>query len=285
MRVKFLTWAPALLLLGLSAWHWHQLRGERAVLVAAARAASLNPAAKEGPSSTVEGTAKTRASNPPSAELSALLREIHEEETALAQMTRHADDLAARLPAADDDELIASFGRIEDMGRDTGAALQGLIRMLAGENASGTEDEANFMRLMRVKGRLPEIRNFEDNPDEIARFQSSTLRQALGLSEAAESAMRPLIRDAFTEMAAQNLTATQMPPMPDEAKEWINRRSQALQHLMRQLRPHLPDSEAAATRAALMFALNVGAGLDQRQSLAPGPATLTIGVTWPKVPW
>ena len=288
MRRHLAKGIPVILIAAVASWYWIQLRIEHGALVQARRAAVKSVAFLQGgsPDSKIAAT-KTGpgASSKTSQQLAALLLEIQTQENAIAQITREADDLTARLPDTSPDELLASFGRIEDMGRNAGSALRGLIRMLAGHSASGPENEANVIQLMRVKGQLPEIRNFENNPDEIARFQSSTLRQALDLSETTEAAMRPLIRNAFIEMAQQNLTASHRPLGPAEEEQWVVRRGQALQRLMHQLRPHLPDSNAPSTREALMFALNVGAGFDEKTTVAPGAATLAVGVTWPQVPW
>jgi hypothetical protein len=283
MKRHLLAWMPALLVLGLSFWYWSHLRREHDVLMA-----QHSPHQHQMPPKANEPVANAPSPQKPSHasdSLADLRRQIRAEETALATTSLQAEQLATRMPLAATDELITSFGRIEDMGRDTATALQGLLRILAGTAKGGPEDEASVLKLLQVKGRLPEIRNFEDNPGEIARFQSSTLRHALGLSETTETAIQPLIHDAFTEMAAQNLTATKKPQPPAETADWVAKRSQALQELMLKLRPHLPDANAASTREALMFALNVGAGFDEEHSMSAGRATVTMGVKWPLVPW
>lgn len=254
---------------------WVHLRREHEVLSAAH--AGLQQRAAGSPT----GRASIRPPvDRPSAEarqLAATLREIEAEESALAQVKKETEDLAARMPPAAEDELITSFGKVEDMGRETGAVIRSL---LLGLSDTG---EVDIMKFLQVKGRLPEIRRFEDDPDEIARFQSSALRQALALSETAEAAMRPLIREAFAGMARQNLTANHGPAENPEA--WMEQRSQALQQLMLGLRPHLPDSQSNATRQALTFILNLGAGFDQQYHQGDDLATMTLGVTWPHPPW
>ncbi|MDZ4286409.1 MAG: hypothetical protein U0984_00530 [Prosthecobacter sp.] len=268
---------PALVMVALSFWLWGTLRQEHEVLLTrradvAVAAHEANPLAAV-PSSTT------------SDRMTAILAEIQVEEAALAGLQRQTNDLAARMPSTGEDEVIVSFGRIEDMGRETGAALHGLLR----QNQQGQQDDPEQMQnailqWMRMKGRVPEIRDFEKNPAEIARFQSRALQEALGLPAATEAAVQPVIRDTFAKMAAQGLTAGQKPET--ETEGWTEQRSQALQQLMLKLRPHVPDSDSPAAPQALTIVLNLGAGLETTQHIhGPQQATLTIGVKWPKVPW
>jgi hypothetical protein len=258
---------------------WRNLRHETAALTARrAELMSRSPSVHAGPAN-----GSTHDPVPPD-RLTTLLRQIQEEQAALDATRRRADDLAARLPGAADGEVIVSLGKIEDMGRDAGRALQSMLRAtsLGADNPAKIQEA--FLQWMEVIGGLPEIREFETKPEEISRFQSRALAEALSLPPAAEAAIQPLIRDAFAGMAARGLTANQRPATGSEA--WIEERSHALQDLMLRLRPHVPDSGSSSARQALTFVLNLGAGMEtETQMQTATQANLTFGVNWPKVPW
>lgn len=274
MRNLLFTCTPAATILVLALWGWQGLRQEGVALAAKRGALGTSIAeSPQNPKATVKGA------DP----LNTTLLAIAAEQAALEKLRHDADEFASRLPAASTDEVIVSYGRIEDMARDAGTALKGLLRALEPNQSDPEVLEQNVLKWMQLKGRIPEIQDFENNPAEIARFQSHALQEALDLSPATEAAVQPLIRDAFATMAAQGLAARQIPG--GDAEAWVGQRSQALRQLMLKLRPHIPDSDGLAARQALTFVLNLGAGLETRQDTGPGQGTLTMGVKWPMVPW
>ncbi|HYF34059.1 MAG TPA: hypothetical protein VD994_02125 [Prosthecobacter sp.] len=290
MKALLLTWAPAVAMLVLAFWWWKGLWQEGALL--AEKRTALGRVAPQ-PAATVGPTGKIAAKAPDLPDLlTTTLREIKTEGAALAELKREAEDLAARMPSAAGDEIIVSFGKVEDMGSETGVAVRGLLKQFTGQE-DPDELENSALEWMRVQGRVPEIQSFEETPAEIARFQSRALQEALGLPAATEAAMQPLIQEAFAEMAAQGLTARHKPSTEPEA--WIKKRSRALRQLMLKLRPYVPESEGPAARQALTTVLNLGAGFETKYETYPRTdssdtsphlsGVVMTGVHWPKVPW
>jgi hypothetical protein len=285
MRRHLLLWTPAVAVGIGCLCLWLNLRREHALL-------SAQCAALSGSHSQVKPSVQTKSGDTPgpsgavalTGARTSLEEEIQTEELALAALRKETAALAARLPSAAEDDVIVSFGRIEDMARETGVTVRDLIGAVTSNSPGSVDLQNTVLQWMRVKGRVPEIQSFERHPGEIARFQSHALQQALDLSPAAEAAMKPLIEDAFARMAEEGLTASQRPET--EPESWIAQRSRALQDLMIQLRPHIPHSDSMAARQALTMVLNLGAGMETTQHLhSPNQATLTMGVKWPQVPW
>lgn len=226
--------------------------------------------------------------------LTATLRDIAAEREHLAQTKREADALAARIPAASGDEIIASYGTIENFGREAGSTLREFVDLYAmyvstRKQPDAADDQSGmavFTRFMRLQGQLPEIKAFEDHPDEIASFQSNALQQVLALKAEAVATSKDLIRATFAELGTRHLTGNKRPAK--NAAGWKQQRTEVLQHLMQQLRPLLPDhGNTEREKFALMLVLNFGAGFEQTyHSGEPGkPSMMAWGMKWPTVPW
>ena len=292
-----LPWLLPLGMLAVTFWWWSGMRQEAHALREELAALHGRRPESIGPAPGTETPLPSLAPPPDNnqALLTATLRDIAAEREHLAQTKREAEALAARIPAESGDEIIASYGTIENFGREAGNTLREFVDMfatyLSTQKQPNTDfdqaaETATFTRFMRLQGQLPEIKAFEDHPDEIASFQSNVLQQVMDLKPEAVATSKDLIRATFAELGARHLTGNERPAK--NAADWKQQRTEVLRHLMQQLRPLLPDQgNTEREKFALMLVLNLGAGFEQTyQSGGPGkPSMMAWGMKWPTVPW
>lgn len=292
-----LPWLLPLGMLAVTFWWWSGMRQEAHALKEELVTLHGRRPESTGPAPDTETPLPSLARLPDNnqALLNAALRDIAAEREQLTQTKREADALAARIPAASGDEIIASYGTVENFGRDAGNTLREFVDEYAkyasakkqpDTDADQAAETATFTRFIRLQGQLPEIKAFEDHPDEIASFQSNALQQVLALKPETVAKSKDLIRATFADLGARHLTGNERPAK--NAAAWKQQRTEVLQHLMQQLRPLLPDrGNTEREKFALMLVLNLGAGFDQNYYQGePGkPSAMAWGMKWPTVPW
>ena len=182
--------------------------------------------------------------------------------------------------------MVASFGRVADMGREVGETIRMIAPLMTGEVGSLSPDVDEAVEEKAMKGFFkimawaPEIGEMEQNADEIATFQSRALGDLFGFGKGEVEALHPIVASHFAKMAAAELTIAHQPAEEDvEGRElWRQGRGTALQNLMRDLRPTLPDTIPKSHKKAMAAVLNIGAGIVQERG------NVAI-VPWPDVPW
>ena len=205
-------------------------------------------------------------------------------EAEVKQTEKSLAEVQAKLPEVGEGETVVSFGRIADMGRETAEALTAVTAMLAGQ-ASGRSKadlQASFLKFVTW---LPEIAGFEENPAEIACFQTAVLRELFKLDDARAAQMEGIIKQHFAALKATGLTAAN-----SAQPTWRERRTTALTPLLWQLRPFMPQDFKSPD--VLSQIVNAGAGLETKSQmhLSPEPGKSNYAVTvalpsWPRLPW
>ncbi len=150
-------------------------------------------------------------------------QKVEEDNAALrAQLGQHAG------------EVIVSFGKVEDIGKRTGAILRelGELQELSSREAGTlTADERHrLMELQRnhatVEGMLPEITGFQDSPAEYGRFFRSMLQEAGGLTDAQATQVESLMTQRATAMNQLGLNDGNKPSDPTLADQWETKRDE-----------------------------------------------------------
>ena len=205
-------------------------------------------------------------------------------EAAAKQTEKSLAEVQNKLPIVGEGETVVSFGRITDMGRETAEALTAVTSMLAGQTPGRTKEElqASFMKFVAW---MPEIAEFEENPAEIACFQTSVLRELFKLDDARAAQMEGIIKQHFAALKAAGLTAAS-----STQPTWKERRTTAMTPLLWQLRPFMPQDFKSP--AVLSQVVNAGAGLETKSqthlSNEPGKSSHSVSVSlpsWPRLPW
>ncbi len=226
--------------------------------------------------------------------LDALEADILEKETSITQTRAEIERVIARTPVAPD-EMTSSFGKIGDMGRETGS----LIRLLVASSDAAsdgkklhelTEEEAmefqaSFMKLLAW---VPVIGEMESTPSEFAQFQAAAFREFYELDDATSAQLESVVSDHFRKIAADGWSVLDRPTEEGEgADAWKAGRSAALAALMVDLRPLLPEREPIIERGIFPSLLNVGAGLETQTYKTPdGKSATSMGLPdWPAPPW
>ena len=149
-----------------------------------------------------------------------------------------------------------------------------------GEIAEEVDEEAAGLGFYKIMAWAPQIGEMEQNPDEIATFQSRALGDLFEMGEEEVDALHPILASHFAKIAAAELTPSSQPPEDDaEGRElWQQGRGEALQDLMRDLRPTLPGTMTMAQKKAFSAVLNLGMGAHEERG--------NVGIRpWPEVPW
>lgn len=103
---------------------------------------------------------------------------------------------------------------------------------------------------------IPELRRMEDEPQDMARFQTAMLSEFYRLDAAAASRVTTLLETEFARLRELSLTALHRPA--SDPAEWDRRRDAAVTDLAKRVRPLLPAN--AAHLELLPGMLNLGAG-------------------------
>ena len=212
---------------------------------------------------------------------------VTREEAALRAVKKSVEETRAKIPPIEEGEVVVSFGRIADMGKEAGQAVRGIAALMEGKGmGDGTtsleQTQASFMKLVAW---MPEIAGFEQQPEEMAEFQTSVFRELFALDEARTKQVKRVFAMHFAALRSSGLTAAD-----SSQPNWKERRSAALVPLLWQLRPYLPEADKSSALVANV--VNIGAGLETKTethfSPIPGKSSHTVSMTlasWPRLPW
>ena len=159
-----------------------------------------------------------------------------------------ADKIAAALK----DQVVVTFGKVEDMGRQAGVMLlaQGeLAALQALDPSTRTAEQSRRLRELERQraaalGALPEVGQFQDNPDEYARFFGSLLTEAAKLDPAQSKAVTDYMRARGTEMVAAGFNAARKPADAAQEDVWEEKRDAFNEETVEGVTKILPPGEA-----------------------------------------
>lgn len=217
-----------------------------------------------------------------------LARLVEEEREALQKARESVKGLEERLPD-NPEEITASYGRVQDLGRNFGDAVRVLVA-ISPEMQKEWPDivpQSEVAAAINLVSWIPRVHLLESRPDEIATFHSEALRKVFELEPEVVEDVRTHIERQFSQMRDAELLAENQPPpddgAPDEGRvQWERRRAEALTELMNALRPLLPDDKPNTLQFALPGLLNLGLGMNPISS-QPDAQILSLP-SWPTVP-
>ncbi len=218
-----LRYAPLTIAAGyvaVAVWTTDRLHGRHEALLREKEEFATKPAAiKEHPADFATFAPGAESAIELEARLKNLQARLAEETSAVKAAEARVAKLEAQTTTKGD-EVTASFGRIDEMASATG----GLLRMLAALHADPkwldkpetskqfTEAFTDFMK------RSVLLKDFEDRPVDIARFQVALLRDFMGLDEQLSGQVNEALQREFAGLQAQGLSASQKPSEPGVGK-------------------------------------------------------------------
>ena len=129
-------------------------------------------------------------------------------------------------------QVVVSLGKVEDIGRQAAVMLlteKELAALRAIDAAARTpEQRRRLLELERQRaatlGMLPEVAQFQNNPDEYARFFGSLLTEAAGLDAAQTKTVTEFLRRRGEAMIAAGLNAAKEPGDAAQEEVWEEKR-------------------------------------------------------------
>lgn len=165
-----------------------------------------------------------------------------------AKTPSEADKVVASLK----DHVVVSFGKVADVGRQAGTMLLAqseLAALQALDPATRTPEQNRRLRELERQrasalGMLPEIAQFQDNPDEYARFFGALLTEAGKLDPAQSKAVTDYMRTRGTEIVAAGFNAARKPADPAQEDVWEEKRDAFNEETVEGVEKILPPGEA-----------------------------------------
>ena len=154
-------------------------------------------------------------------------------------------------------EVVVSFGKVEDIGRQAGYIMPSLseMRALAGVDPStlSPEQRRHLLDLQRryadLLGVLPQIASFQNNPAEYGNFFANMARQSANLNESQAAQVDAYMQGRAREMIQAGLNEAKKPADPGLLDVWESRRDQFNEQTVSGLRQVI--SPAVADRAGI----------------------------------
>lgn len=141
---------------------------------------------------------------------------------------------AAQIPTETplEGQVVVALGTVEDIGRQTAAMLLGEKELSDLKNMETSvrtpEQRRRLLELERQRtttlGMLPEIAQFQNNPEEYSRFFGSLLKQAADLDAAQTKVLTDYFRERGTGLIASGLNAANEPKDPAQEEPWEEKR-------------------------------------------------------------
>lgn len=275
----WLWFATALIVLSLGRAGWRLQQENEALKSALAPVAPSQPAARDVP--------PVAAPEAPEPRFTAedLRAETAREIAMRTALEAKIAALEKRLPPGD--EVLVSFGRIDEMGRRAAKAVSFLLTQTQPAPASGAKPLAESPEEVKsfftdFLGQIGELRALEDEPREIARFQSAALRDLFGLDDAAARGVGAILEGEFARLKAQGLHAGARPAQ--DAADWDRRRDAAITAAAARLQPVLPPNHALLPLAPGILSLGGGLRTEVKMNAdGHGSVNMTLPL-FPKMP-
>jgi hypothetical protein len=284
--VRYGPLAVALIYSSGAVWSTHALRRQHLALFEQKEAAALHARSSgEQASDTLESLPEENAS------AKDLEARLHRLTTKLAEERSSAESAEARVAkleaqtSTNDSEVTASFGRVEEIATATGGFIRYLCASAGKPNAQNDPEaakrfEQGFADLMKNAGALKE---FENQPEEIAKFQAALLREFFG-SDAIQGPLNETLQHEFAALKSRGYCASQKPEETGAAETaWYKGRDEAVDSMASRISPLIAASPDKL--ALLPGLLNIGGGLRiQVNTNADGHGSVRAGLAGFKMP-
>ncbi|HBJ85247.1 MAG TPA: hypothetical protein DDZ88_15510 [Verrucomicrobiales bacterium] len=176
---------------------------------------------------------------------------LAEETQARAKAEAEADALRKSI-APMQGQVVVTLGKVEDIGKRTGAILPALAEMLAlleRDPATLSADEKRrLLNLQRqhaeVLGMLPEIAGFQDRPEEYGKFFRNMIQQSASLADAQGDSIESYMRQRAQTMNQLGLNTAREPQDAQLEAAWEARRDVFNEETVTGLQNLLPPGAA-----------------------------------------
>jgi len=204
-----------------------------------AGAANRGPSTETGalPNVPMQGRLSAGQAMPSDGDASAEVRELQQRLAVEQQARKRAEAEADVLRRASEPlrkEVVVSYGKVEDIGRQAGFIFPLLseMRSLAARDPA-TLSPAEKSRLLDLQRRyadmlgvLPEIAGFQNNPEEYGNFFRHMTQQAADLSNAQADQVDLFMQQRAREMIRSGLNAGSKPADQAQQDTWEEQRDQ-----------------------------------------------------------
>ena len=229
--------------------------------------------------------AAPRKDDSANAEIASTSEAIAQESARLKAVESKIQSAEKGLPPMTGEEL-RSLGRIEEFARKAASFIEQvgeLARLFKDKSNKTQSDEAIARATQQIgnwAGWLEVIAQMEDDPQEIARLHAQTIAQRLNLERATTTRLQEQIAAEFEQLAASGLIRSQRPPLGDAAKEWNQRRSEALHAAAARVEEFIPSSQRQPW--IVEQSLQLGNALRQEVTMsADGHGSAVVAVVLP----
>jgi hypothetical protein len=217
------------------------------------------------------------------ARLQSLTKSLSSEVAATEAAIFRARELAQKT-SIDPHDVTTSFGKIEQMAAPFGEALLALYSSaIAKPGQTSLDDRAIGVVAARMMALAPILREMEDQPSEIAHFETAILRDMFSLDADRSAKVEGLLQQDFATLKEAGYTASQKPDGADAENAWFAKRDKTISQFVEELKPLLPDADKLPLAPVV---LNIGAGLRIQTTISPdghGSVSAGIpGITWAK---
>lgn len=251
-------------------WTTQRLHGRHEVLLREKEEISTKPPAIKEHLADFESSASGTETP---IELEVRLKNLQTRLAAETSAAKAAETQVTKLEAqttTKEDEVTASFGRIDEMASATGGLLRMLSSLVADPkwlekpemSKQFTEAFTDFMKKSAL------LKDFEDRPADIARFQVALLRDFVGLDNQQSGEVNEALRREFAALQEQGLSASQKPSEPAAEVVWCKNRDEAVKQMAARIAPLLHAS--LEKQAMLPGILNLGEGMRLQTTVLPG---------------
>jgi hypothetical protein len=146
-------------------------------------------------------------------------------------------------------EELRSVGRMEQFAQKAATLIQQVAELgaLLKDKSGGSRKDEALDRAMQQMGQwaswLDVIAQMESNPQEIAQLHALTIAERLGLDQSTTARVADQIASEFTDLAASGLVRSERPESAEAAKDWNEKRSQALHAAAGRVEQRIPESQ------------------------------------------
>jgi hypothetical protein len=239
---------------------WNLSAETEALRVASTEAAKADPCVPAAGSASAEGA--------PAGLRIEELRAQTEREVAMREAAEKRIELLQRRLPTQRGEVLASFGRIDQMGQRAAKCVVAMAAAAATKkprSESSPEDPAEVEMWTSFLADIGVISELEKEPGEIARFQVESLRVLLGLDAPTIQRVQAFLLREFSRLQTLSLTANFRPA--EGFADFDARRDAAILEIAARLRPLLPGNDPKL--ALLPGVLSLGGGFRTEVKVGP----------------
>ena len=203
--------------------------------------------------------------NPIASEQKKRIRALEEELTTEKSKRLLAEEDAAAVreaTAALEDEVVLSYGKVEEIGNDFGSIFKEARALMEIEKAGQLDTDENEKRLIRfsmkaasITGLSKQIIEFDNQPEEGSRFFSSTYKSIFDLDDKTTANLQRVFAEQIAAAKERDLTLVNNPGLKmlegDESiteqdiKSWLSERQSFYAGVRQRLREQIPADKQA----------------------------------------